>query len=524
MPDTQGLDALAILCGYTAAATSSENSTALDVAAPCNGNTAAVATLSQQQNVDGAVVSLMAQQQQHIQQQQRAQHALQFQQAQQLLTMHRATAAQQQQQLHQQQAANLPSLFVEQAYQIERLLAMQQVQQQLPGNTFGQGLQALAAQLLGAQQMNIGAASLAAFPGKRVRSSLWPSPLYVSLTLSNLALSFVLVSAVPQLASTSPAVPLSLAFHGVSGNSSNNNNNQTSQITSPSSLAMPPPPSKVIPTLPLSNYFAKCTSDTTSADISNSPFKTSPQTKRSKAESKQPPIYDIISEWEDKKQAKRAANRLSAHLSRKRKKIFMDDLKDENSELRRKEQILRSIPDLIVVFDSSGLISFVSHSVTRFMNYTVEELEETSFWDKLTEESVRLIKSAFMDALAVKRSHDEDCTPLVHGESISVTLIQKRCNDNEGTSREDDDRHLLVSLKGVVHFGGEYPECVCSIRPEAVTTLNNNMSPSTMDTLQHNSATTAISRKRQDYESGGPSPVSEAPPSHQVSDIDSEKS
>ncbi len=267
---------------------------------------------------------------------------------------------------------------------------------------------------------------------------------------------------------------------------------------------MPPPPSKVVPT-------------------SNSPFKTSPQTKRSKAESKQPPIHDIILEWEDKKQAKRAANRLSAHLSRKRKKVFMDDLKDKNFELRRKEQILRSIPDLIVVFDSSGLINFVSHSVTRFMNYTVEELEKTSFWDKLTEESVRLIKSAFMDALAVKRSHDEDCTPLVHGESISVTLIQKRCNDDEGTHREDEDRHLLVSLKGVVHFGGEYPECVCSIRPEAVTTFNS-MSPSTKDTSKHASATTSISRKRQDYESGGPSLVSKAPPSYHVSDIDSEKS
>ncbi len=168
MPDTQGLDALATLCGYTAAATPGENSTALDVTAPCNA--AAVAALSQQQNVEGAVASLVAQQQQHIQQQQRAQQALQFQQVQQVLTLHRATAAQQQQQqLHQQQAANLPSLFAEQAHQIERLLAMQQIQQQQPVNAFGQGLQALAAQLLGAQQhqMSIGAASLTAFPGKR---------------------------------------------------------------------------------------------------------------------------------------------------------------------------------------------------------------------------------------------------------------------------------------------------------------------------------------------------------------------
>lgn len=322
--------------------------------------------------------------------------------------------------------------------------------------------------------------------------------------------------------SLSPAVALSVAYQSATSNNNNQNSQLPSQLSSPSILAMPPPPNKVVPALPVSNYFAQCTSGAITEDIDNSSCKSFNPSKSSKAASKQPPIYDIISEWEDKKHAKRAANRLSAHLSRKRKKVFMDDLKDENSELRRKEQILRSIPDLIVVFDSSGLISFVSHAVTRFMNYTAEELEETSFWDKLTEESVRLIKSAFMDALAVKRSPDEDCTPLVNGESLSVTLIQKRDNDDEGTTRENEDRHLLVSLKGVVHYGGEYPECVCSIRPEALAAFK--MNPVTEDTSQPTSVTTVTSRKRQDQVSGGLSFTGVAPPPHQVSDIDSEKS
>lgn len=313
---------------------------------------------------------------------------------------------------------------------------------------------------------------------------------------------------------------LSVAYQTINNNK---NNNQTTQFTLPSTLALSLPTSKVAPTLPLSNYFAKSTTGSDTEDVGSTSCKTSNSMKQAKSAPEQPPIYDIISEWEGKKQAKRAANRLSAHLSRKRKKVFMDDLKDENSELRRKEQILRSIPDLIVVFDSSGSISFVSHSVTRFMNYTVEELEETSFWDKLTEESVRLIKSAFMDALAVKRSPDEDCTPLVHGESISVTLIQKRHNDDdEGISREDEDRQLLVSLKGVVHFGGEYPECVCSIRPEAVAT-GNNMGPA-LNSSQPSSANTVMPRKRQVQELDGPLIAGDTPPSHQVSDIDSEKS
>ena len=94
----------------------------------------------------------------------------------------------------------------------------------------------------------------------------------------------------------------------------------------------------------------------------------------------------------DKKQQKRAANRRSAQLSRKRKKQFIEELKEENDDLRRKEQILRSIPDLIVVFDSSGLLWFVSESVQRFLEFTAQELEGTSFWDRLCEDSVRLLK------------------------------------------------------------------------------------------------------------------------------------
>ncbi len=170
-----------------------------------------------------------------------------------------------------------------------------------------------------------------------------------------------------------------------------------------------------------------------------------------------PSSKTMIAEWEDKKYAKRAANRLSAHMSRKRKKMFVEDLKEENLELRRKEMILRSIPDLIVVFDSSGSMSFVSQSASRFLNYTSSELENTSFWDRLTEDSVRLIKSAFMDALAVKRKPEDETTPLAEGEPISVRIIDKEDKNRKG---------LPFALKGVVHFAADSPECVCTLCPE----------------------------------------------------------
>lgn len=171
---------------------------------------------------------------------------------------------------------------------------------------------------------------------------------------------------------------------------------------------------------------------------------------------------DMSGPPENKKLQKRAANRRSAQLSRKRKKQFIEELKEENDELRRKEQILRSIPDLIVVFDSSGKLGFVSHSVSNFLEFTPDELFGKSFWERLCEESVRLLKAAFMDALAARVS-DSDTTPLGSG------VWELRLQDKNG-------HFVLVTLNGVVHFSGDTPECVCSIRPmkSGVQTDSNN--------------------------------------------------
>jgi PAS domain-containing protein len=160
----------------------------------------------------------------------------------------------------------------------------------------------------------------------------------------------------------------------------------------------------------------------------------------------------LFSNSGDKKQQKRAANRRSAQLSRKRKKAFIEELKEENDDLRRKEQILKSIPDLVVVFDSSGKLWFVSQSVSRFLDFSARELEGTSFWNRLCDDSVRLLKAAFMDSLAA-RNADSDTAPLGSG------FWELRLVDRDGSNK-------IVTLNGVVHFAGDRPECVCSIRPQ----------------------------------------------------------
>mmetsp|Transcript_21901 Transcript_21901/g.43926 ORF Transcript_21901/g.43926 Transcript_21901/m.43926 type:complete len:445 (-) Transcript_21901:35-1369(-) len=185
---------------------------------------------------------------------------------------------------------------------------------------------------------------------------------------------------------------------------------------------------------------------------------------------------------DDKKQLKRAANRRSAQLSRKRKKVFIEELKDENDELRRKEQILKNIPDLIIVFEPTGKIFFVSHSVSNFLDYSPDQLEGLSLWDRLSSESVRLIKAAFMDALAA-RSPGGDMVPL--GGVWDLELV-----DKSGKLKE-------VTLNGVVHFKGDSPECVCSIRSRKTA---KNETPPTKTESKFVNETTATVVSLQDSE------------------------
>ena len=189
---------------------------------------------------------------------------------------------------------------------------------------------------------------------------------------------------------------------------------------------------------------------------------------------------------EEKKVMKRAANRRSAQLSRKRKKQFIEDLREENAILRRKEQILRSIPDLVVVFDSAGRLLFVSESVGRLLSFKSHELDGSSFWERLCDESVKLLKAAFMDALAARNSDVGSVASSNSSKSKAKKGKAKGAMDDDMDLEPDsvplgcgmwelrlvdkDGSHHLVTLTGVVHFpsdesGHSTPECVCSIRP-----------------------------------------------------------
>ena len=66
---------------------------------------------------------------------------------------------------------------------------------------------------------------------------------------------------------------------------------------------------------------------------------------------------------EEKRIAKRAANRRSACSSRARKKALVEEMTKANARLRRQAMILALLPDLVIAITVDGKITFCSAQV-----------------------------------------------------------------------------------------------------------------------------------------------------------------
>ena len=84
---------------------------------------------------------------------------------------------------------------------------------------------------------------------------------------------------------------------------------------------------------------------------------------------------------EERREAKRIANRKSANTSRARKKAQMDQLMNENQRLRKQELILSYLPDPVIVISNQGTITFCSQQVERVLRHKVEDLLGRSIQD-----------------------------------------------------------------------------------------------------------------------------------------------
>lgn len=77
---------------------------------------------------------------------------------------------------------------------------------------------------------------------------------------------------------------------------------------------------------------------------------------------------------EDKRNAKRVANRKSACTSRARKKALVEEMTRTNERLKRQALILSLLPDLVISITVEGEITFCSDQVERVLHHKVHDL------------------------------------------------------------------------------------------------------------------------------------------------------
>lgn len=77
---------------------------------------------------------------------------------------------------------------------------------------------------------------------------------------------------------------------------------------------------------------------------------------------------------EDKRTAKRVANRKSACTSRARKKALVEEMTRTNAKLRRQAMILALLPDLVIAIKIDGEITFCSAQVERVLRHKIDDM------------------------------------------------------------------------------------------------------------------------------------------------------
>eukprot|EP00520_Triparma_pacifica_P003906 CAMPEP_0118654524 /NCGR_PEP_ID=MMETSP0785-20121206/12441_1 /TAXON_ID=91992 /ORGANISM="Bolidomonas pacifica, Strain CCMP 1866" /LENGTH=497 /DNA_ID=CAMNT_0006547201 /DNA_START=186 /DNA_END=1675 /DNA_ORIENTATION=+ len=133
-----------------------------------------------------------------------------------------------------------------------------------------------------------------------------------------------------------------------------------------------------------------------------------------------PPLMERLEELrlkEQKRTAKRAANRKSACTSRARKKALVDSMTHENQRLQRLSAILDKVPDMIFSVGKAGKISYVNERVTQVLGFEVGSLINGDFYSLLVPPSRPLILHLVGDSSSSSSSNQKNLNVVSTGVS-----------------------------------------------------------------------------------------------------------
>ncbi|KAL7519228.1 hypothetical protein ACHAWX_004014 [Stephanocyclus meneghinianus] len=117
---------------------------------------------------------------------------------------------------------------------------------------------------------------------------------------------------------------------------------------------------------------------------------------------------------EEKRKAKRLANRKSATVSRARKKTFIEDMTKDNARLRKRADILNCLPDMVISISMEGKITFCGSQVEKVLKHNPFELLGTNIKDIIVPNSRKTIQRLIQDQ--VSTVNRQFCA---YGETVS---------------------------------------------------------------------------------------------------------
>lgn len=156
----------------------------------------------------------------------------------------------------------------------------------------------------------------------------------------------------------------------------------------------------------------------------------------------------------DKKILKRAANRKSAQLSRQRKKAYIDELRTENEELKRQEEILQVVPDPVFAFNAAdGKVWFASKSAAAQFGLDMDFLMQATFFDLVTTDCSNRLKNMISKGLAA----NPNARSMLLQDLMTVRFRKEGKEGNKQTLLGELSGRLSRQDPDIVH-------CVCSVR------------------------------------------------------------
>lgn len=131
----------------------------------------------------------------------------------------------------------------------------------------------------------------------------------------------------------------------------------------------------------------------------------------------------------EKRHAKRVANRKSASSSRARKKALVEEMAALNARLRRQALILSLLPDLVIVIDSDGRITFCSAQVERVLQFSIDDLIGAKLSDIIVPGSRDKLQNLIQELLSPSSTTQQDETDAAVHLTVDQDMAQQQPDD-----------------------------------------------------------------------------------------------